>query len=272
MDPIYKKIEWWEEEYEFFGEFYHAGDNSLEGYDANNKLSRFQRTEREVGFIKKYLNPHIGDRILDCPCGSGRHAIYLNRLGFNVVGVDINRQMLAFHKELLNGEFENLPVFEQMDMRSLKFRDSSFDFAVNIFLSFGFFRTDSDNEKVVKEFYRVIKPGGKLLIHLDLNYDRVIQGRYFGEENITRECSIDGVNKTLEVIENYDPDTKRLYGTWKLLNGNERLKHYDLRIYDNNNEFVPLFKRNGFKDVTLIDPDNSFFDINSKETILIATK
>lgn len=272
MNDNYGNYEWWEEENEFFGLFYHTGDNSLEGYDANNKLNRSQRTEREIGFVERYLNPQIGDKILDCPCGSGRHTIELANKGFYVVGVDINRQMLAFHKELLNGSVQKLSSFEQMDMRELKFEDSSFHFVINIFLSIGFFKTDADNEKVISEFYRVLKPGGKLFIHLDLNYDRVIQGRYIGEENITRECSWNGESKTLEVIEYYNPDTKRLYGTWKLLNGDEKIKHYDLRIYDNQSELIPLFVKNGFRDVVLIDPDNSVFDINSKETILIASK
>lgn len=272
MDEIYIKHEWWEEEYEFFGPFYHTGDNSLEGYDANNKLNRQQRTEREINFVERFLHPKIGESILDCPCGSGRHAIRLSEKGYNVVGVDINKDMLSFHKELVNKAIKKLPEFLQMDMRKLTFEDNNFNFIINLFLSFGFFKTDAENEKVVQEFYRVLKPNGKVMIHLDLNYDRVIQERYFGEENITRECSWNGESKTLEVIERYDSTTKRLHGTWKLLNGNEKVKHYDLRVYDNQSEFIPLFKRNGFKDVVLIDPDKSVFDINSKETILIATK
>ena len=272
MYNIINSYEWWEEAYEFFGLFYHTGDNSLEGYDANNKLNRSQRTEREIGFVERYLNPQIGDKILDCPCGSGRHTIQLAKRGFNAVGVDINKQMMAFHKELLNTSAKNQPEFYKMDMRNLKFDDGSFAFVINMFLSFGFFKSEADNEKVVSEFYRVLKPGGKVMIHLDLNYDRVIQGRYMGEENISRECSWNGVCKTLEVVESYDPIEKRLYGTWRLLNGEEITKDYDLRVYDNQNELIPLFKTVGFKEVILIDPEKPLFDINSKETILIATK
>lgn len=272
MDKIYTKHEWWEEEYGFFGSFYHTGDNSVEGYDATNKLNREQRTQREVGFVEKYLNPQIGDKILDCPCGSGRHDFPLAKKGYDVTGVDINNQMLSFRSEFLNNSTNRLPDFKQMDMRNLTFGDNTFNFIINLFLSFGFFKTDVENEKVVQEFYRVLKPNGKLMIHLDLNYDRVIQGRYLGEENITRECSWGGEEKTLEVLESYDPINKRLQGTWKLLNGVEKIKSYDLRVYDNQSEFIPLFKRNGFKEVILIDPDKSIFDINSKETILVATK
>jgi len=273
MNNSDKLYEWWESEYEFFGKFYHTGDNSLEGYDPNNKMNRGQRTEREINIIQRYLKPKIGSYILDCPCGGGRHSIALANEGFNVTGVDINSRMLDFHKELINGNGSPLPKFELMDMRDLKFEDNSFDFVINMFLSFGFFKTDEENEKVVQEFYRIIKPGGKVLIHLDLNYDRVIHGRYFfGEENICRECSWNGDSKTLEILESYNPSTKRLNGIWKLLNGDERIKHYSLRIYDNYKELIPLFIRNGFKDVKLIDPDRSNFDINSKETVLIASK
>jgi ubiquinone/menaquinone biosynthesis C-methylase UbiE len=262
-------FDFWKPKIGMFGKFYREGDDTKEGYDSTRKMSRIQRTIREVGLIEKYLKPAKGSKFLDCPCGDGRHSIPLVKKKMNVTAVDINPEMIAFHKLMIK-EFGNyLPEFLVMDMRDLEFPDNSFDFVINMFLSFGFFRDDAENEKVAQEFYRVLKPGGKLFLHLDLNYDRVIDGRYFGEENISRECITGKINEISEV---YNIIDKRLYGSWTLVNGDREDRHYSIRVYDNQEEFIPLFKRAGFKEVILKDPDKSVFDLNSKETILLATK
>jgi ubiquinone/menaquinone biosynthesis C-methylase UbiE len=107
-------MEWWEELYGFFGEFYHHGDHSNEGYDANKRLSFLQRTDNEINWILSYLNPKQGSSFLDCPCGSGRHNIALANKGFEVTGVDINSKMLSYKTDY-HGFKEGNPNFLQMD-------------------------------------------------------------------------------------------------------------------------------------------------------------
>jgi len=53
------------------------------------------QTRREVDFLLRALRPAPGSRILDIPCGYGRHAAALARRGFRVVGVDLSRAMIA---------------------------------------------------------------------------------------------------------------------------------------------------------------------------------
>ena len=265
--------EWYNENYGFFGLFYHIGDHSDTGFDANRKMTRDERTLREISYIKKYLSPKYGDKILDCPCGDGRHSIKLANHGFNVIGVDLNESMLSLSNLWNTKSSINNPVFKKMDMRNLAISSESMDFVINMFISFGFFETDDENESVVKEFYKVLKPGGKLLIHLDLNYDNVINNRFHGMEHIFRECYFDSYVRTLEIDERYNPITKRLEGSWTLINGDSHTKHYSIRIYDNENEFIPLFKKNGFKHVVVLDPlTGKAANRNSVETILIAEK
>ena len=40
--------------------------------------------------LTQYLNLPEHAKVLDLACGKGRHAIYLNQLGFDVVGVDLS--------------------------------------------------------------------------------------------------------------------------------------------------------------------------------------
>jgi len=257
----------------FFGDFYEFADQSVEGYDVTKRMNREQRTEREIELISKYLSLNPQSKILDCPCGNGRHSLGLARKGSKVVGVDINEIMISIaRKQIQSANTNGNLSFYKMDMRDLKFEKNSFDYIINMFLSFGFFN-DEDNEKVVKEFFRLLKPGGKLLVHLDLNYDRVISGKYLiGDQHITRECRVDGEYKILEINERYDEKNKRLIGEWILINGENATKNYSLRVYDNEKEFIPLFKKNGFSSVILNDPENKRYSIDSKETILVAIK
>ena len=70
--------------------------------------------------------------ILDLACGKGRHSIYLNSLGFHVIGADLSKNSIEFAKQF---ETETLKFVEH-DMRNpLK---NKFDVILNLFTSFGF--------------------------------------------------------------------------------------------------------------------------------------
>jgi SAM-dependent methyltransferase len=53
------------------------------------------KTRREVDFVVRALRLPQGARILDVPCGYGRHSAALARRGFRVVGIDLSRAMIA---------------------------------------------------------------------------------------------------------------------------------------------------------------------------------
>ena len=53
------------------------------------------RDRREIARLIEILGLPVGSRILDCPCGQGRHAHLLAESGFDVDGVDYSRVLLA---------------------------------------------------------------------------------------------------------------------------------------------------------------------------------
>jgi len=87
----------------------------------------------------------------------------LSEAGFDVDGVDFSRELLARAKERgAGGRLRYL----RADMRELPKRWSGrFDAVVNLFTSFGFFTQPSDDAKVIREFARVLRPGGLLVWH-----------------------------------------------------------------------------------------------------------
>jgi len=45
--------------------------------------------------LTHYLNLPEKAKVLDLACGKGRHAIYLNQLGFEVIGADLSENSIA---------------------------------------------------------------------------------------------------------------------------------------------------------------------------------
>jgi ubiquinone/menaquinone biosynthesis C-methylase UbiE len=102
--------------------------------------------------------PCKGMRVLDAGCGTGNFSLKLARIGCSVTGVDISAEMLniARSKSPADLSLEYL----QMDLHKLNFPDQVFDGV----LSMAALEFIPDPLPVYQELYRVLKPGGKLLI------------------------------------------------------------------------------------------------------------
>lgn len=146
---------------------------------------------REVARVLELLGLPSGARILDCPCGQGRHAHLLAEAGFRVDGLDYSRTLLAAARK--RGTSASLR-YTQGDMRSLPEKwTGRFDGLVNLFTSFGFFDDPGDDLRVLGEFARVLRPGGVLIWHggsrdgvmarfLDRDWWSTADGTMFGQE------------------------------------------------------------------------------------------
>lgn len=105
----------------------------------------------------------VGARVLDVPCGQGRHAHLLAESGLDVDGLDYSSELLTVARK--RGTGRNLR-YTRGDMRRLPARwKGRFDAVVNLFTSFGFFAHPRDDARVVTEFARVLKRGGVMVWH-----------------------------------------------------------------------------------------------------------
>ena len=130
----------------------------------------FEHDEKEASaFIIRLLNklnPAEYSRFLDVACGRGRHSKLLATKGFDVTGIDLAPSSIAIAKEQENG---HLHFFEH-DMR-LPFYINYFDYAVNFFTSFGYFRTEREHYNAIRTIANALKSKGTLVIdYLNVHY------------------------------------------------------------------------------------------------------
>ncbi|MCV9388025.1 class I SAM-dependent methyltransferase [Reichenbachiella ulvae] len=164
------------------------------------------RSYEEAGkFLDKlihYFEMPKDAKILDLACGKGRHSIYLNNRGFDVTGVDLSEQNIAFARQKANDSLH----FHIHDMREV-FQPATFDYVFNLFTSFGYFDSKEENLDVIRATCESLKPGGKLLI--DFLNPYVVINQLVSEEDktidnihfkITREHTKDDyIVKNIEV-------------------------------------------------------------------------
>jgi ubiquinone/menaquinone biosynthesis C-methylase UbiE len=122
-----------------------------------------ERDRREVSRLIDLLELPAGAKILDLPCGQGRHAHLLAEAGFDVDGLDYSAELLRVARTRGTGKTLR---YTRGDMRELPARwTGRFDAIVNLFSSFGFFVAPADDARVVAEMSRVLRPGGILIWH-----------------------------------------------------------------------------------------------------------
>jgi cyclopropane fatty-acyl-phospholipid synthase-like methyltransferase len=120
-----------------------------------------EQTSREVDFILGALGLEPGAKVLDMPCGEGRHSIEMAARGFRSVGVDFKEDTLEVARERAVAQGVDVE-FVRADMRGFS-AEGLFDGAICYGGSFGFF-DEEGNLEVLEAFARALKPEGILLL------------------------------------------------------------------------------------------------------------
>lgn len=118
----------------------------------------------EVESILHLLHLQAGHTILDAGCGYGRHAVELAKRGFRVTGIDLAAKQIE--AAVRNASDAGVEVnFILGDLREMQFQDE-FDLVLNLFLTFGFFEEEAENQKMLERMVSALRPGGVLLMDL----------------------------------------------------------------------------------------------------------
>ncbi|MBB6463806.1 class I SAM-dependent methyltransferase [Flammeovirga kamogawensis] len=119
----------------------------------------FKEAETFVKKLSNHLNISNVDKVLDLACGKGRHAIFLNKLGFNVEGIDLSTESIQHAKQFENEKLK----FSTHDMREL-YKKEEFTFILNLFTSFGYFETEEEDLLALKMIANSLKHNGYFVL------------------------------------------------------------------------------------------------------------
>lgn len=220
------------------------------------------RNENEAGFfidnLCSYLNLAPNSKVWDLACGKGRHAIALNKKGFNVVGTDLSRNSIREASKQSNATLD----FYVHDMRE-PFMINYFDAVFNLFTSMGYFENYNDNYTVFKNVANAIKSEGVFVID------------FFNSEKVIASLKEDYIEKRGEVT----------FKIKKKIANNAILKRIEFNCHNKDyyfEESVSLFKKEDFEKFAAaagLKIENTFgnyklepFDKDSSERLIVIFK
>ncbi|WP_295233674.1 cyclopropane-fatty-acyl-phospholipid synthase family protein [uncultured Chryseobacterium sp.] len=221
----------------------------------------YTEAESFIKALTSELQLPPGSRIIDLACGKGRHSVFLNKLGYDVLGLDLSRKSIEHDKQ-----FENQTLlFNVHDMRN-PIEADPMDAVFNLFTSFGYFESERDDKKVFQSVHDVLKPGGFFVLDylnesfvkntmvpesivkrddIEFRIQKKIEGRY-----IIKDIRFEADGHPyhfFEKVKLHTPETILLYAEEC---GFERIKiwgDYQLSTFDSDNSprCINLFRKKG---------------------------
>jgi len=117
--------------------------------------------EKECDFIESIIqahnfSPNCSMKILDIGCGSGEHAIILNKKGHLMTGIDLSETMISKAREKSDGLNIN---FQHMDMTKFLLKEK-FDVCTCLFCGICYLSGINDLENTLKCVKESLQPSG----------------------------------------------------------------------------------------------------------------
>ena len=207
--------------------------------------------------LTSYINLPADGTILDLACGRGRHSVYLNSIGYKVIGLDLSPHSIKFARQFENDTLH----FDVHDMS--KPYSQQFDAVFNLFTSFGYFENDEGNLNTIKAIKANLKPNAVGVIDfMNINF---VKQHLISNEKKTVEDITFYLERKIEngfVVKNisFDVDSH----SYKF---SERVRAFNLQ------DFKSLFKLAG---VELIDIFGNYklnkFDSKNSDRLIMLFK
>jgi SAM-dependent methyltransferase len=172
-------------------------------------------TDKEIAFLTRHLPLPDYRNVLDICCGMGRHAVPLAGMGYHVTGVDRDAAALVVACQQAIGRAD----FLEADMRDLASLPGTFDAALSLWQSFGYFDEET-NVDIMRQMHDKLNPRGRLV--LDIYHRGFFEaqgteaGRTFEKEGLTIVETRQLTGNRLTVTLDYDGESPPDVFDWQL--------------------------------------------------------
>lgn len=219
----------------------------------------FKEAEFFIGNLLSRLELKKNAPVLDLACGKGRHALCLSNFGLDVLGLDLSENSIREAKKL---EHDHL-YFDVHDMREV-YPGRKFDAVFNLFTSFGYFDSESDNLRVLRSVHEMLNPGGILLIDF-MNAAKTVRELVPREEK-----TVNGI--TFHITREYDG--RHIFKHIRFRDGEKDFSFTERVQALKKEDFEKLLKEAGFELLYIFGDYalSSFDETNSPRLILEARK
>lgn len=176
---------------------HYSGERSLEiverddGYiDASPGPINYFSTYEDWPSHQKKAMDLVRGRVLDVGCGAGRHSLYLQGKGFDVLGIDISPLAIKVCK------LRGLKKAEVMSIEEVKFKPDSFDTIIMMGNNFGLFGSFRKAQRLLKRFHKMTSKNALIIAetrdpyntnnpdHLEYHEFNMKRGRMGGQVRI----------------------------------------------------------------------------------------
>ncbi|MBN6040564.1 bifunctional 2-polyprenyl-6-hydroxyphenol methylase/3-demethylubiquinol 3-O-methyltransferase UbiG [Amycolatopsis sp. 195334CR] len=221
-----------------------------------------ETTVQEIDFLEQNLGLTPRSRILDVPCGSGRHSLELARRGHRVTGVDLSAEAIGHARRAAAG----LDVeFVQADMREIP-RDAGFDAVLCLGNSFGYLELDGLRE-FAAALGAAVRPGGGLVVDFGSAAESILPG-YRAEPRTLRTGDI-----TVLATSEYDVAGSRVFSRYRFSRGGEEVDVTAIHHVYTVAQLVDLLSGNGFIGIELFGgPAGEAYELGSGRLLLTARR
>lgn len=120
-----------------------------DGYVDATDPSKYFSDYEDWPVIQKKAIEFVKGRVLDVGCGAGRHSIYLQNKGFDVLGIDVSPLAIKICK------LRGLRKAEVMAVEDLNFKSNSFDTIIMLGNNFGLFSNFKKARGLLKKLHKM---------------------------------------------------------------------------------------------------------------------
>jgi SAM-dependent methyltransferase len=220
-----------------------------------------EMTVREVEFLRAKLQVTPPAKLLDVPCGGGRHALGLAELGYHVTGVDLSPAFL----DAARANTGNLSIeWHQREMLDLPWT-SAFDGAYCCGNSFGYL-PDADNVRFVASVARSLKPGARFILDIGVVMEALTS-------NFLASGSFEIGGIKYSRVFQYDPAAGRIVVEHRFERGEQSERNVMSQRAYTYRELREMLANAGFTEMLGFGGlDDEPFMLGSKRLLLVATK